>query len=300
MKRFLALLALAAFTTCSYAYSFEVDGLYYDISSSIEKTVRVTYKELYYVTYYKSYSGNVVIPADVTYNGTTYSVTSIGEKAFEGCSGLTSVTIPNSVTFIGRFAFWYCSGLTSVTIPNSVTSIGTSAFSDCSSLTSVTIPNSITSIERHVFSRCIALSTINIPNSVTRIGDYAFYGCSGLTSITIPNSVLSIDNYAFYDCSGLTSVKNHANKPQRISSYTFSNYGTLHVLKGYRDVYSNTSYWSNFTIIDDLEGEVNAIAPINLQDNTNDKVYNLNGTRVNSCNLPVGTYIKNGKKVIVR
>ena len=134
------------------------------------------------------------------------SVTSIGFSAFSDCSGLTSITIPNSVTSIGNYAFAYCSGLTSVTIPNSVTSIGSSAFSGCSGLTSVTIGSGVTSIGEYAFSSCSGLTSITIPNSVTSIGDYAFYKCSGLTSVTIPNSVTSIGNYAFSGCSGLTSV----------------------------------------------------------------------------------------------
>jgi len=134
------------------------------------------------------------------------SVTSIGESAFENCSGLTSVTIPNSVTNIGGGAFRGCSGLTSVTIPNSVTSIGYQAFYDCTGLTSVTIPNSVTSIGGSAFSRCSGLTSVEIPNSVTSIGDNAFYYCTGLTSVTIPNSVTSIGGWAFSYCSGLTSV----------------------------------------------------------------------------------------------
>ena len=134
------------------------------------------------------------------------SVISIGSSAFSGCSGLTSVTIPNSVISIGNFAFSGCSGLTSILIPNSVTSIGDAAFSGCSGLTSITIPNSVISIGNSAFSRCSGLTSVAIPNSVTSIGDYAFSVCSSLTSITIPNSVTSIGNGAFSDCSGLTSI----------------------------------------------------------------------------------------------
>ena len=134
------------------------------------------------------------------------SVASIGSGAFYGCSGLTSVTIGGSVTSIGNYAFKGCSGLTSVTIPNSVTSIGNEAFSGCSGLTSVTIGNSVTSIGDKAFYTCRGLTSITIPNSVTTLGDWVFYYCEGLSSITIPNSVTSIGDNAFYCCLGLTSV----------------------------------------------------------------------------------------------
>ena len=133
-------------------------------------------------------------------------VQSIGQYAFYGCSGLPSITIPNSVTSIGNSAFYHCTGLTSITIPNSVTSIGQIAFSDCSGLTSITLGNSVTSIGDYAFSGCSRLPSITIPNSVTSIGEAAFWACSGLTSITIPNSVTSISDNAFYHCTGLTSI----------------------------------------------------------------------------------------------
>ena len=115
--------------------------------------------------------------------------------------------IPNSVTSIGDFAFRGCTGLTSITIPNSVTSIGYGAFYGCTGLTSITIPESVTSIGDFAFRGCTGLTSITIPNSVTSIGSGAFYGCTGLTSITIPDSVTSIVNHAFFGCSGLTSIE---------------------------------------------------------------------------------------------
>ena len=150
------------------------------------------------------------------YKGTMPSNTSIllkegtlgiADSAFEGCTGLTSITIPNSVTSIGYEAFLGCTGLTSVTIGGSVTSIGSSAFRNCTGLTRVTIPDSVTSIGEHAFQNCTGLTSITIGGSVTSIGSTAFYGCKGLTSITIPNSVTSIDSYAFFYCTGLTSIK---------------------------------------------------------------------------------------------
>ena len=130
----------------------------------------------------------------------------LGKAAFEGCSGLTSLTIPSGVTSIGIAAFEYCSGLTSLTIPSGVTSIDKGTFYGCSGLTSLTLPSSVTSIGGGAFSGCSGLTSLTIPSSVTSIGWNAFAGCSGLTSLTIPSGVTSIDNYAFSGCSGLTSL----------------------------------------------------------------------------------------------
>ena len=122
----------------------------------------------------------------------TDGVTSIGDYAFSGCSGLTSVTIGNGVTSIGKYAFSGCIGLTSITIPDSVTSIGHYAFPNCSGLTSITIPNSVTSIGNSAFSSCSSLTSITIPDSVTSIGTSAFDDCSGLTSIHIGAGIKAV------------------------------------------------------------------------------------------------------------
>ena len=133
-------------------------------------------------------------------------VTSIGYRAFEGCSGLTSLTIPSGVTEIGSSAFYGCSGLTSLTIPSGVTSIGNQTFHGCSGLTSLTIPSGVTSIDWGAFEGCSGLTSLTIPSGVTSIGDWAFGSCSGLTSLTIPSSVTSIGECVFSGCSGLTSL----------------------------------------------------------------------------------------------
>lgn len=190
---FTALLLLCA--TVAGAERVTIDGINYNLDTE-EKTATVVYR---------SYSGDVVIPASVDYNGTICSVTSIGKRAFYECSSLTSVTIPNSVTSIGTEAFYCCSSLTSITIPNGVTSISNYTFWYCSSLTNVTIPNSVTSIRDYAFEGCSSLKNVTIPDSVTSIGEYAFALCS-FTSVTIPNGVTIIDEGTFSGCSSLTSV----------------------------------------------------------------------------------------------
>ena len=207
-KLFTLLLVLVASMSAAFAHDAEIDGIYYNFHTSYVPPMSFNYTATvtYCGDYSNKYSGSVVIPSSVTYDGTTYSVISIGDEAFRGCYSLTSVTIPNSVTSIGNEAFKDCSSLTSITIPNSVTSIGELAFYYCSSLTSITIPNSVTSIENYTFSGCSSLISITIPNSVTSIGYSAFYRCTSLTSITIPNSVTSIGDYAFWGCSSLTSI----------------------------------------------------------------------------------------------
>ena len=154
------------------------------------------------ITKYIGAGGDVEIPSKIG----GVAVTSIGDCAFEDCSSLVSVTIPEGVTSIGASAFGYCSYLASVTIPKGVTSIGDCAFEYCSSLVSVTIPEGVTSIGMGAFAYCSKLASVTIPEGVTSIDDLAFAYCSKLASVTIPEGVTSIGVYAFSGCSSLTSI----------------------------------------------------------------------------------------------
>ena len=245
-KRFLLLAWCVVFG--SNGFSQTISGEWgYNLNDSNEATI----------TSYNGAGGAVTIPA--TLDG--YPVKGFGGSFFMSVFGynnasVTSVIIPSSVTSIGDYAFGGCTGLTSVTIPEGVASIGMQAFQDCTSLTSVVIPNSVTTIESGVFSGCINLKTLTIgtglqlengglmnilgygnvnlthvifaggttriadnalgnmtslvsvtmPSSVTSIGSYAFGGCTSLTSVVIPDGVTSIGNSAFAYCSSLPSV----------------------------------------------------------------------------------------------
>ena len=217
----------------------EIDGIYYNLISKgnthgAEETKKPSDEY---------YSGSIEIPSVVTYNGEEYSVTSIGDWAFDGCTGLTSVTIGNSVTSIGDWAFSGLSGLTSVTIPNSVTSIGDWAFNNCTGLTSVTIGNSVTSIGgyafvtsigKEAFHYCSGLTSVHITDIAAwcniSFGDYysnplryahhLYMNGSEITDLVIPNSVTSIGDWAFNNCTGLTSVT-IGNSVTSIGGYAF-------------------------------------------------------------------------------
>lgn len=226
LKKSLMVIVGLLLSTNAGAYDFKVDGIYYNITDETNKTVVVTHCD----SYSDDYTGSVTIPSSVTFGGTTYSVISIGNGVFSGCTGLTSVTIPNSVTSIGNVAFQGCTGLTSVTIPNSVTSIGLQAFSNTGWYnnqpdgviylgkvlykykgtmplnTSIAIKEGIVSISSEAFEDCTGLISVSIPNSVTMIDNCAFDGCTSLTSVSIPNSMTKINYRTFAQCSGLTSV----------------------------------------------------------------------------------------------
>ena len=197
-KGFVMLVVLMLMTTSS-AMAEVIDGFRYVLDSET-KTATLLPKN-------NGYSGDIIIPEKVKGNdGVEYVVTSLGASCFEGCSGLTSITIPSSVTSLSESCFKGCSGLTSITIPSSITSLGESCFSGCRGLTSITIPSSITSLGKECFYGCAALTSITIPSSVTSLGASCFWDCRGLTSITIPSSVTSLGENCFAYCTSLTSI----------------------------------------------------------------------------------------------
>lgn len=235
MKKILCIIVLLLVAWHSaLAYDLMADGIYYNMNSD-GTSVAVTGNS----NSDTGYSGAVTIPSTVTCSGKTYTVTAIGESAFEYCTGLTAITIPNTVTLIGSTAFSGCKGLTAITIPGSVTAIGEFAFFGCSGFASIVvdgsnakydsrdscnaiietgsntlilgckntiIPNTVTAIGEDAFNQCTGLTAIAIPKSVVSIGGFAFYLCTGLTAVTIPNSVRIIGKDAFYGCENLTAL----------------------------------------------------------------------------------------------
>lgn len=243
----MVLVALFSLNVNALNYDITVDGICYVLDTN-KKSAMVTNGQ---------YSGRIVIPSSINYNGTDYPVTSIGGRVFYG-KKITSVTIPSSIISIGSNAFYNCVDLRAVyitdlvawcnitfheansnplqyahhlylngeevkdlVIPSNFTTIGSNVFSGCSGLTSVTIPNSVTTIDDTAFQSCTSLKSIDIPSSVTTISSFAF--CySGLTSIDIPNSVTSIEPFAFFDYNALTSAT-IGNSVEEIGNSAFCN-----------------------------------------------------------------------------
>jgi hypothetical protein len=154
------------------------------------------------IAQYLGSGGAVTVPSTLA----ALPVTTIGDSAFSRCTGLTSVTIPNSVTTIGAEAFEVCSSLTNVTIGSNVTDIGDAAFGQCTGLKSVTLPDNVTTIGASAFGSCTGLTSVVLPNNLSSIGRRAFIFCSGLTSLTISDNVTNIGDGAFSYCTGLLSV----------------------------------------------------------------------------------------------
>ena len=181
------------------------------------------------------------------------SVTSIGDSAFEGCTGLTELTLPKSVKSIVDSAFYGCTGLTELTLSNSLKCIEAFAFSGCRGITKLTLPNSVTSIGDSAFGGCSGLTELTLPNSVTSIGDCAFEGCTGLTELTLPNSITSIGDYAFAYCSDLSKITSLAEIPPMCGFKVFNGVNKtnceLIVPEGSVAAYTRAEDWNKFSNI---------------------------------------------------
>ena len=206
MKHFITkpiiLILLALIGSDLYAYDFQVDGVYYKILSPQDLTLEVTYESYDF----HSYSGIVNIPETVEYRNKTFTVASIGERAFFYCTNLKEVTISNQINKIGENAFYHCNLLSKIVIPNSVVEIGSGALGECSSLTQISLPNDLKEISNGLFNGCTNLKEIIIPTNVYRIGLSAFKGCLSIETITIPGSVNQIGDDTFVGCSNLKRI----------------------------------------------------------------------------------------------
>ena len=219
----------------------KINGFYYKIGD--DNTVSVTSGDD------ANYFGDLVIPSQVKYGVTTYSVTSIEKNAFHRNSAITSVIIPNSVTSIGESAFGACTQLSTVSIPNSVTEMGPAAFYGCTALNEINFPSGLNRIENNLFWGCTSLTSFTIPEWVTSIAEEAFRECSNLSSIIIPNSVTEIGNRAFEDCSSLKYITSDIQNPFTISDDVFngiSSDAVLSVPVGTKSAYQSTAGWKRF------------------------------------------------------
>lgn len=175
-----------------------VDGIKYSLDAK-QKTAKVIVNN-------HSYTGDIVIPANITYENVTYKVNALGVGCFAGCDGLANVTLPVGITSLGGRCFYNCNSLKSIDLPDGITSLGDYCFSGCESLTSVSLPKGITSLGNYCFSNCSSMSGISLPEGITSLGIGCFRGCSSLTSIDL-SAITSLGTLVLADCSNLKNVK---------------------------------------------------------------------------------------------
>ena len=260
--------------------TFWYSGLCYRITSAEERTVEL-------ILCPKEFSGELVIPEEVEYNGITYTVTSIAGTAFQYCADVTSITVSESVTYIGDGAFAGCSSLSYIYIPSSVSYLGTGCFEGCTSLYSITYSTS-------------GGTEQTIEDGTTEINEEQIIDWVDLTAVTLPATLKSIGEKCFYGCFRLMSVTSKIKDIFPINDNVFSDvtyqYGTLIVPDGMKTVYETTSGWKNFKNIieESVYTSISTVATAAEQA----EVYNMAGQRV--MNAQKGLYIVNGKKVVIK
>lgn len=183
-----------------------VDGIKYSLDAK-QKTAKVIVNN-------HSYTGDIVIPANITYENVTYKVNALGVGCFAGCDGLTNVTLPVGITSLGGRCFYNCNSLKSIDLPDGITSLGDYCFSGCESLTSVSLPKGITSLGNYCFYGCNSLTSIDLPDCITSLGEYCFSNCGSLKSVKLPSGLTSLGQCCFLYCSSLSNI----NLPKGLTS----------------------------------------------------------------------------------
>ena len=272
MKKITLLLLGLLMITSASAYDFMVDGLAYNINED-STSVSVTYLSQYD---FHNYEGiiEIDVPAEVVYQGNTYTVTKIGEKAFNCCPDLQKISLANTVTSVGRWAFDSCNKLEdidlgsvkqlaraafqydkilqSITIPEGVECLDTLLFQSCISLSNVKLPTTLKELQRSAFYGCKSLVSIDLPPSLAVIGDHAFSMCSALSSVTLPKSLETIETNVFYGCNSMTSLYSRIKTPQTVycNNNAFTDipksFCTLYIPQGTIYSYLATSPWNEF------------------------------------------------------
>lgn len=206
----------------------------------------ISYKDIMGVTGYSGTPVNVEIPE--TYEGKP--IEGIKALAFEDCTSLESVSMPDSVKAIGSYAFECCYSIKSITISNNVTYIGDGAFQGCTSLESITIPDKVVYIGYQAFDYCTNLKSVEIPNSVNILGEGAFGDCSNLESVTIGSGVTAIERFTFIGCPNLKSLT----LPDTLESISTAVFGDTNCTK-IQVTYKGNIY--DYAHIEDLYKAVN-------------------------------------------
>ncbi len=248
--------------------TYKIGNLYYQLQEDLTAVVQKNDEN-------KNIGGSLTIPSSVTYGKYTYTVFAIRIGAFQNCTKLTSVTLPNTITVVSQQAFDGCSGLKSVTLPSSLSAIGEQAFygtaltsislpatleeigmqafQNCTSLTSISIPAGVSAIPSYCFYKCTALSSVKLQEGLTEIGGFAFAGCTALKTLTFPASVTTLKEKVFDECTNIASFRLLGEEPPtaEYSDFYDVNKSTciLYVPAGCKSVYESAKGWDVFTNI---------------------------------------------------